>query len=89
MAMQTDVLAASLSATGTVFDGRTRVKGITITYEADGTVELTDDGVTKFSFTAPSTTDGVTNILIPGQGILFSAGVEAVLADASIVVYYG
>jgi len=89
MAMQTDVLAASLDETGTVFDSSTRVKGITISYEAGGTVVLDDGGVDKFSFTAPSTTDGVTNILLPGEGILFRTSVAATIADATIVVYYG
>jgi len=89
MAMQSDVLAASLDATGTVLDGGTRVKGITISYEAGGTVVLDDGGEDKFTFTAPSTTDGVTNILIPGEGILFRTSVDATLADATIIVYYG
>jgi hypothetical protein len=91
MAMQTDVKAASLDATGTVFAGRTRVKGLLVSYASGGTVVLKDggaSGTTRLSYTAPAAAGSV-NVLIPGEGVLFETDAHATLTNATAVVFYG
>ena len=91
--MQTDVKAASLAASGTAYDGPTRVKGIVIYSNADtvGEVTLKDggsSGTTMFSIPAPNA-ETLTNILIPGEGIKFTSNVYAALTSCEVVVFYG
>lgn len=91
MSMQTDVKAVAVAATGSAYAARTRVKGIVVSYASGGTVLLKDggaSGTTAFSFTAPAAAGSV-NIVIPGEGILFSTNVYATLTDATITVFYG
>ena len=91
MAMQTDVKAASLSATGTVFSGRSRLKGLTISFASGGTVVIRDggaSGVTIFSYTAPAAA-GTINVVIPAEGILCATDAHATLTSATIVAFYG
>lgn len=92
MSMQYDVTAKTLAATGSVFGARTRVKGVVVTYESGGSVKLRDGGATGsvlFEFSAPSSSDGVADIGIPGEGILFETSVYAELTDASVIVFCG
>ena len=93
MAMQTDVKSAACGAgaSTTVFTGRTRLKGLTISFASGGTVVVTDGngGATLYSFTAPAAI-GATNVLIPGEGVLAYNGIyvtTAALTTAS--VFYG
>lgn len=91
MAMQTDVKAASLAASGSIFGSATRVRGVTVSFASGGTVVLKDGGsggTTVFSYTAPAAA-GTVNILIPGEGILFRTSAYATLTNATIVAYYG
>lgn len=89
--MQTDVQAASLASTNTAYAGRTRVRGLVISYASGGTVVLKDggaSGTTMFSFTAPAAAGSI-NVIIPGEGILFRTDVHATLSSATIVAFYG
>ena len=91
--MQTDVKAASLSTSGTVYDGPTRVKGLVIHTNGDtaATITLQDGGAggtTIFTLPAPNG-DTLTNILIPGEGIKFKSSVYASLTSCEVVVFYG
>ena len=91
--MQTDVKAVSLTASGTAFSGRTRVKGIVLSdTNVAGSLVLRDGGASgtiKFSLDTP-TAAFVSNILIPGEGILFKTDVYVEISDlSSIVVFYG
>ena len=91
--MQTDVKAASLTESGTAFAGRTRVRGIVISdTNTAGQLILRDGGVTgtiKFQLDTPNAAF-VSNILIPGEGILFETDVYAEIDDlSSVVVFYG
>ena len=91
--MQTDVKAASLTESGTAFAGRTRVRGIVISdTNTAGQLILRDGGVTgtiKFQLDTPNASF-VSNILIPGAGILFETDVYAEITSlASVVVFYG
>jgi len=91
--MQTDVKAASLTESGTAFAGRTRVRGIVISDTTTaGQLILRDGGVTgtiKFQLDTPNAAF-VSNILIPGEGILFETDVYVEIDDlSSVVVFYG
>ena len=91
--MQTDVKSgtAAAAATTTIFAGRTRVKGILISYASGGTVVVNDGtaGTARFSFTAPAAA-GTIAITIPGEGILCETNVSVVCAaSTTAVVFYG
>jgi hypothetical protein len=89
MTMQTDVKAKSLGATGLVFEGRTRVKGLIIGASASaGNVTLADGGVNVFAI--QTVANGETfNALIPGEGVLFLTNVSATLLNTTVTVFYG
>lgn len=93
MSMQTDVKSGSAAAgaTTTIFAGRTRIKGVTISFASGGTVVLNDGtgGTTVFSFTGPAAI-GAVNVLIPGEGILCATNISAICGvGTSAVVFYG
>ena len=92
MTMQTDVKAISLAASGSVFGGRTRVKGLVITPGASaGSVAMKDGGASGTTvFTINTVANGqVENILIPGEGVVFNTDVYATLSNATVTVFYG
>lgn len=94
MGMQTDVKAVERTTTGTVVSGRSRIKGITISYLSGASVVLRDggaSGATAWSFTAPVVigTAGNINVLIPGEGILCATDIHATLTLATVTVVYG
>ena len=90
--MQTDVKAATLANTGSIGIA-TRLKGLVISYTAGtGSVVLKDGGsggTTRFSFTAPATTNGAINVIIPGEGIRFDTSIYGAITDATVTVFYG
>ena len=94
MAMQTDVRAGSAAAntSTTVFNDRTRVRGLLISYAGGATVTIKDggsSGTTRFTFVAPADS-GCVNVVIPGEGILFETNVYVTCpASTTAVVFYG
>jgi len=92
MAMQTDVKATSLAASGSVFGARTRVRGALIEPGASaGSVVFKDGGS---SGTTVMTINTVANgdpfpVLIPAEGVLFSTDVYVTLSNTKITVFYG
>ena len=91
MGMQTDVLSAEKTSSGTVFAGPARVKSITISYASGGTVALKDggsSGTTRWSFTAPAAA-GTVHVLLPGEGVRYFTDVYATLSSATVNVVYG
>lgn len=91
MAMQYDVKAVERTTTGTAVAARARVKGIVVSFATGGTVELKDggaSGVSRFQYTAPAAA-GTTNILIPGEGILFETDVHVTLSSATATIFHG
>lgn len=91
MAMQYDVKAAERTTSGTAYAAGTRVKGLVVSFATGGTVELKDggsSGVSRFKYTAPAAA-GTTNILIPGEGIVFRTDVYVALSSATATVFYG
>ncbi len=92
MAMQTDVKAKSLAASGEVFDQRTRVRGMVIEPgAADGSVVLKDGGsggTTIMTINTLANKDPFP-VLIPADGVLFSTSVYATLTNTKVTVFYG
>lgn len=94
MAMQTDVKSTHLTASGTVFNGRTRIKSVS--YRGNGT-----DGYVKFRDGGSSgpvlceldvgTSDTFTiYLLLPGEGIVFQTSIYAELSNVNATtVFYG
>lgn len=96
MAMQYDVKAKHLNATGTVFAQAARVKGFSIcgTASLAGTLLLKNggaSGTTLIEVDIPANSNPNSfYTLVPGEGVLFSTDVHATLTNiASVTVYYG
>ena len=90
--MQYDVNASAILDTGSIAYPA-RLKGLVISYTAGtGSVVLKDGGsggTTRFSFTAPATTNGAINVIIPGEGIRFDTSIYGAITDATVTVFYG
>jgi len=96
--MQTDVLSSHLSAAGSYYVGRTRLKGFVISPKAStaATFEIRNGSSTgAVLYTMDIASIGTPNtfyILIPGEGILASTGLYLTLSTGSvtgITVFYG
>ena len=91
MAMQTDVKGATCPASTatTIYNGRTRVRGLAISATtANATVAVADGSTTLFTYTA--TVAGTINIIIPGEGVLCeTSAVVTCAAGVSAVAFYG
>ena len=89
--MQTDVKGATCPASTatTIYNGRTRVKGLVISATtANATVAVSDNATTLFTYTATST--GPINIIIPGEGVLCAtSAIVTCGAGVSAVAFYG
>lgn len=89
--MQYDVNAVSLVDSSSIAYPA-RLKGLVISYAAGAGVELKDggfSGTSKFSFTAPASSDGAINIIIPGEGIRFDTSIYASISGATVTAFYG
>ena len=88
--MASDVKATYLTATGTVFAGRSRIKAIH--YQAGSSPSLvlktgSTSGTTQLTLAFAGSTDD--NVYIPDEGMLFSDGCYAVLTNiTNITVFY-
>ena len=88
--MASDVKATYLTATGTVFAGRSRIKAIH--YQAGSSPSLvlktgSTSGTTQLTLAFANNTDD--NVYIPDEGMLFSDGCYAVLTNiTNITVFY-
>ena len=96
--MQTDVKSAHRTTAGSFYVGRTRLKAFIITpaISTACTFEIRDGSATApVLFTMDITSQTVANstyILIPGEGILASTGLNLTLSVGSITgltVFYG
>jgi len=95
---QTDVLSAHLSAAGSYYVGRTRLKGFVISPKVStaATFEIRNGSSTAaVLYTMDIASLGTPNtfyILVPGEGILASTGLYLTLSVGSvtgITVFYG
>lgn len=98
MSMQTDVKSAHLSAAGSYYAGRTRLKSIVVTPKATtaATFEIRDGSSTAavlYTMDIPSLgTPNSFYILVPGEGVLAEAGLYLTLSVGSvtgITIFYG
>jgi len=96
--MQTDVKSAHRSTAGSFYVGRTRLKAFIITPAVTTacTFEIRDGSATApVLFTMDITSQTVANstyILVPGEGILASTGLNLTLSVGSLTgltVFYG
>lgn len=96
--MQTDVKSAHLSAAGSLFAGRTRLRGISVAPVAAtaATFEFRDGGATGpilCQVDIASQTNPVPYYMVlPGEGILFSTTLHLTISVGSltgITVFYG
>lgn len=90
--MQTDVKATSLAASGDIFAGRTRVRGMVVEPGASaGSIAIKDGGSGGTTmFTINTIAGGETfNIIIPGEGVLCQSSAYAALSNAKATVFYG
>jgi hypothetical protein len=93
MAMQTDVKAAHVEATGTVVSGRNRLKAYhCISGGTAGDVIFRDGGASgtiRLQFNIGTGTQPVV-LPIPGEGVLFTTDIHVTLpATAKITTFYG
>ena len=94
MAMQGDVKANHLEATGTVVSSRTRIKGYQfLSGGTAGDIVFRDGGASgtiRLQFNIAAAPTNALSTLIPGEGILFNTDVHITLpATAKITVFYG
>jgi hypothetical protein len=96
--MQTDVKSAHRSTAGSYYVGRTRLKAFIVTpaISTACTFEIRDGSATgNILFTMDITSQTVANstyVLIPGEGILASTGLNLTLSVGSLTslsVFYG
>ena len=89
--MQTDVKGATCpkATATTIYNGRTRVKGLLISATAAAdTVSVSDGSITLFTYTAPAA--GSVYVLIPGEGVLCqTSAVVTCSTNPSAVAFYG
>lgn len=88
--MKTDVKAATMTVSGTVYGARTRVRGVVLMADvgsSTGSVTLSDGAAVVMTF---AVANGLSySVLIPEDGVLFSTSVEITLTNATAVVFYG
>ena len=91
MTIQFDVKSTNLAASGSVFGGPSRIKGILISYASGGTLSLQDggsSGATVFTFTAPAAAGSV-YVTVPGDGIKCNTNIYAAISSTNVTVFYG
>lgn len=88
--MKTDVKAATMTSSGTVYGARTRVRGVVIMptggHELYGVV-LSNGADPVMTFSLASNVP--LSVPIMEDGVLFSDSVEITLTNATAVVFYG
>lgn len=90
--MQTDVMAASVAETGSVYAARTRVRGLLVSPTTSaGSIALKDGGSGGTTLmTIPTAANGEPfSVIIPANGVLFETNVYATVSNATAVVFYG
>lgn len=93
MGTQTDVLSAVATSSGTMVSGRNRLKGVVMT--ATGTAGSVvfknggSSGTTLLTLNTPAVAD-FHDIIIPGEGVLFTTDVYVSMTDvSSVTIFYG
>lgn len=85
-----DIKAVTLTADGSAYAARARVKGIHYTTTSAGSIVLKDGGAggtTVLDVAIPASGSG--NIIIPGSGIQFNTNIYLDLTSAtSVTIFY-
>jgi|DEB19_MinimDraft_3_1074340.scaffolds.fasta_scaffold76687_1 hypothetical protein len=94
MAMQTDVKAGYVSTSATVFDGRTRFKGLAVTPgSASGTAVVRDGGASgTILFSTATLTNGTPfYVIVPGEGAVCQTDLYVAVTGTgtTATVFYG
>ena len=94
MSMQTDVKTGYVSSTATVFNGRTRLKGVLVTPgSAAGTVVVRDGGASGTTLISTATLASGTpfNVIVPGEGVVCYVDLHVTVSGAATTatVFYG
>ena len=96
MAMQTDVKSAHTNASAALVSGRVRLKGVVFTVSGGSPVDhiMFYDNASAASGTVRLELDsghsGSLNVVILGEGILFTNGIYCDIGDAeSVTIFYG
>jgi hypothetical protein len=94
--MQGDVSSTHRNSTGSIYAGRTRVKGFSVcaTASTAGTLLLRDGGASGtvlIEIDIPSNSNPNSfYVAVPQQGVLFKTNVYATITNiASVTVFYG
>ena len=84
--MKSDVKSVRVTATGAVFAGRTRLRGIVLASDAGGagTIVLQDNSDSTTLFQADVPTGDVFSMNIPEDGILFESGMTTSAIGANV-----
>lgn len=91
MGMQTDVMAKSMAASGSVYGSRARVRGALIEPGTGaGSVVFKDGGSGGTAlFTINTIANGEPfSVIIPAEGVLFETDIYTTLTDAKVTVFY-
>lgn len=91
--MQTDVKSAVVTADGELVSGRNRLKGIVLTSTTTAGSAVFKDGgasgTTLLTLNTPAVAD-FHDIIIPGEGILFSTDIYVDVTNvSSVTIFYG
>ncbi len=92
MAMQTDVKAISLAASGDISAYPTRVRGLVVEPGASaGSVIIKDGGTGGTTLFTINTIAGgqAFNVFIPAEGVRCFTSAYATLSNAKVTVFYG
>lgn len=91
MGMQTDVKAVSLAASGDIYAGRARIRGMVVEPGSSaGSIVVKDGGSGGTTlFTINTIAGGETfNVFIPAEGVLCATSAYAALSNAKVTVFY-
>jgi len=89
--MQTDVKAVSLAASGDIYAGRARIRGMVVEPGASaGSIIVKNGGSGGTTlFTINTIAGGETfNVIIPAEGVLCETSAYATLSNAKVTVFY-
>ena len=89
--MKTDVKSRTMTVSGTVYDARTRVRGVVvmpISGASAALAVLNDGGDPRMQFSIAASSPAL-SVTIPEDGVLFSDSVQITLSNATAVVFYG
>jgi hypothetical protein len=92
MGMQTDVKSVPVAATATVYNQRTRLKGLLVMPGASaGLLVIRDGGASGTILMSIPTLAGDSSfpVIIPGEGVLCYIDIHVTVSNATATVFHG